>query len=192
LKMRRPNLAAFIAVALFAVPAIAQEVMVHNPGDWWHNYWNVTRRNNCWMEPFIYPDRASVCTINDLQVAKGWQAQNLLGEPHFEPNSEKLSPAGMIKLRWILTQVPAQYRNVFVQRGMTDEITSRRLAAAQMAAGEIARGGVPEVMVSDLPLNGTPASYVNGVNGGFDGYMQDITKPRPTAFQTESGSSGSP
>jgi hypothetical protein len=148
------------------------------------------RRNNVWPEPFIYPDRASLYNFNAAQISKGWQAQCLLGEPHFEANGSKLSPAGMTKLRWILTQAPMQYRDVYVQRGMTDEITARRLAAAQVAAGEVVSGPVPEVLVSNLPLNSMPADYVNGVNTWFNGYMQGITKPQPTAFTPDASSGG--
>ena len=158
-------------------------------GGAWHNFWTVWHRNNAWMEPFVYPDRASICNVNELQIAKGWQAQNLLGEPHFDPDSNKLSPAGLTKLRWILTQSPAQYRNVYVQRGINDEVTAKRLAAAQLAIGEVARGPVPEAMVSDLQLNNMPAEYVNGVNTWFNGYMNGISKPQPTAFQTDASSS---
>src|SRR5262245_55406477 len=121
--LRRIIAAVFVLVSLAAAPALAWN------GNWWNCFWTDWHRNNAWMEPFIYPDRASVCRTFDIEIAKGWQLQNLLGDAHFEPDNNRLSPAGMIKLRTILTQNPNQFRNAFVQRGLNDEITSRRVAA---------------------------------------------------------------
>jgi hypothetical protein len=177
--MPRQRLSIATALILFtAVPAAA--------GDWWTNYWTDWHRNNAWTEPFIYPDRASVCRTFDLQIAKGWQMQNLLGDHHFEAEGNRLSPAGMIKLRTILTQNPNQFRSPYVQRGLTDEITTRRLASTQQAAADIVHGPFPDVFVSDTQLVGTSAEYVNGVNTWFTGFMQGISKPQPEAFQVQS------
>jgi hypothetical protein len=194
--MLRSKLACVAMLSVIAANAMAQDYACpptpnsYSASNCWHNYWVMWRRNNIWPEPFIYPDRASICNFNTAQINKGWEAQCLLGEPHFEADGTKLSPAGMTKLRSILTQAPMQYRNVYVQRGMTEEITAHRLAAAQQASGEVMSGPVPEVLVSNMQLNSMPADYVNGVNTWFGGYMQGIAKPQPTAFTNDSNSSG--
>jgi hypothetical protein len=159
-------------------------------GDWWTNFWTDWHRNNAWMEPFVYPDRASVCNINQLQITKGWQLQNTLGDPHFEADNVRLSPSGMSKLRWILTQNPAQNRNVFVQRGLSDEVTTKRLAAVQQAAAEVARGPFADVIVSDTPIPTMPSEYAVSNNAWLTSYMQGIPKPSPKAFTSEAGSGG--
>ncbi len=163
--------------------------------DPWHNVWTDWHRNNCWMEPFNIPDRASVGNFMDAQIAKGWQMQCLLGDPHFEPDNNKLSPAGVSKLRELLRN-PALAHPVFVERAWTDETTAKRLAAVQRAVAEMSRGTAPDVLVSNLPLSTAPADSVNGVNTWLSAYMQGIPKPTPKAFQNNdssgSGSSGSP
>ena len=120
-------------VASMAIVAAAGDGGYHT-GDPWHNYWVDWHRNNCWPEPFVEPDAESVYTAFQVDIIKAWEQQNLLGDPHFEPNSYKMSPAGLIKLRWILTQNPPEFRTPFIERTASDEITARRLAAAQQAA----------------------------------------------------------
>ncbi|HEY2882889.1 MAG TPA: hypothetical protein VGJ15_10655 [Pirellulales bacterium] len=161
------------------------------PGSPWHNFWVQFHRNNNWPEPFVCPDRACVSNMLDAQTAKGWQMQNMLGDPHFEPDNMHLTPTGMMKLRYILTQIPMQYRTVFVERGNTDDVTSRRLGAAQTAAAEITRGPMPDVVVSNLPLVSTPAEQVYGTNQWMSSYLQSIPKPVSKAFQNTDASSGS-
>lgn len=166
--------------------------------DYWHSFWTDWHRNNCWMEPFIYPDRASVGNMFEAQISKGWQLQCLLGEPHFDADSSQLSPAGMSKLRTIFSQNPVQFRNVFVERAADDELTTKRLIAAQRAVAGMVHTPGTEVLVSEMPLIGSPAEQVNGVNNWLVKYEQGIPVPVPKAFQNNadsgsgSGSSGSP
>ncbi len=153
--------------------------------DWfsngWHNFWTDWHRNNCWPEPFVYPDRASVWAVMDAQAAKGWQLQNLLGPAHFEADNEKLSPAGMAKLRNILTLNPTNYRTVFVEQAWSEETTAKRLDATQQAVAKIVQGPLPEVLVSDIRFIGTPADYVNAVNTKW---MQNLPDPKLPPPQT--------
>ena len=83
-----------------------------------------------WPEPFLGPDKASIYAQFQADINKGWEQQCILGDPHFEANSAKLSPSGLIKLRWILTQNPPEYRTPFIERTASDEITARRVAAS--------------------------------------------------------------
>jgi len=176
---------------IVAIPILLLSGTSAVAGDWWTNYWIDWHRNNAWMEPFIYPDRASVCNMTQLQIAKGWQLQNTLGDPHFEADNGRLSPSGMSKLRWILRQNPAQYRNIFVQRGLSDEVTTKRLAVVQQAAAEIARGPFADVIVSDTPIPSTPAEAAVINNAWLTSYMQGMPKPAPEAFTGGASSSGS-
>jgi len=191
--MLRQRLALAITITLLAgSKAVAGD---YAGSDCWQNFWTDWHRNNAWMEPFVYPDRASVGTFMEAQIAKGWQTQSLLGEPHFEPDNSKLSPAGVYKLRAIL-QNPSLAHPVFVERTWSDETTSKRLAAVQRAVAEISRGPMPDVLVSNMQLHSTPADSVNGVNTWLSAYMQGMPKPTPRAFQNNDsgsgGSSGSP
>jgi hypothetical protein len=190
--MSRQRFAWAIALALLpALQAFAGDPS-DNSGNWWENFKTDWHRNNCWPKPFVYPDRASVVNFNMAQINKGWQASNLLGAPHFDADGSKLSPAGMTKIRMILTQNPTQYRNVFVERGLSDEVTSKRLAAAQQAVNELARGPYSEVVVSDMALPTSTAESVNAANTWLTTYQQSFPKPTPQAFQNaDSSGSGS-
>ena len=171
-------------VMLASAPAVA--------ADCWNNFWTDWHRNNCWMEPFVYPDRACVGNMFETQIAKGWQLQCLLGDPHFEPDSSQLTPAGMAKLRTIFSQNPAQFRNVFVERGANDDLTTKRLLATQRAVASLVHSPGTEVLVSEMPLIGSPAEQVNGVNSWLTGLQKSYPAPQTKAFKdSESGSGGS-
>ena len=173
-------------VMLSSAPALAWDA--------WNNFWTDWHRNNCWMEPFVYPDRASVSNMFELEIAKGWQVQCLLGEPHFDADNGQISPAGMAKLRTIFSQNPMQFRNVYVERGANEEITAKRLMAAQRAVATMIRAPGSEVLVSDTPFIGSSAEQVNGVNTWALGLQKSYPAPQTKAFKEvdSSGGSGSP
>lgn len=180
-----------LALAIFSLAALIASMAIlavagesgYRDNDPWHNYWVDWHRNNSWPEPFVGPDAASVCAAFRADIIKGWEQQNLLGDPHFESNNAKLSPSGMIKLRWILTQNPPEFRTPFVERTASDEITARRLAAAQQAAIELAPSMPVNVAVSDMRMFTTPSDYVTGVHNWFGNFMKTIPDPQIQAFQ---------
>ena len=85
-------------------------------------------RNKMWPEPFLQADRQATMAPFAIQTANGWRRQNLISDYHFQ-DSEQLTLAGEIKLRYILTQMPPGRRTVFVQQGTSAEVTQGRLAA---------------------------------------------------------------
>ncbi len=173
-------------VSLLIAPIFARAGGDSGP-EWWRNYWTSWHRNNCWPEPFIEPDEASVCTMFSCEIVKGWEMQNLMGEPHFTPDNSKLSPAGMIKLRWILTQNIPEYRLPFVERGFSDDITARRMAAVQQGCGELMPSVAPRVAVSEMRMMCTPSDSVTTTNDWFAKYMRSIPNPQLPAFQSNNG-----
>ncbi|HTQ38681.1 MAG TPA: hypothetical protein VMJ32_06620 [Pirellulales bacterium] len=193
--MFRPRWALTMALLLgAATPAFAGDVSGgYQPNSPWHNFWVDWHRNNSWTEPFVEVDTASVWNTVDAEVAKGWETQDLLGDAHFEADNSKLSPAGRLKIHTILTQNPVAFRTVFVARGWTDEVTSKRLATAQLATAQLAGSGpMPPVLVSNsIPVT-TQADYVAGVSTWYSGFMTSIPKPQIKAFQQDDDTSGSP
>ena len=174
-----------LALTIWSV-AVAQGTAA----DWFTNAWRSFKtdwhRNNCWPEPFVYPDRASVWKIVDAQATKGWQSQNLLGPGHFEANGERLTPSGLAKLRTIFTQNAPEYRAVFVEQGWTPEETAKRLDATQQAVANLVQGPMPEVLVSDMHPIGTPAEYINAVNAKYPHYLPDPINWRLPDTQSQS------
>ncbi len=190
MSIRRFTLAMTIVVVAAAVSSLAFVAVAgdgsYHTGDPWHNYWVDWHRNNCWPEPFVGPDAESVYTAFKVDIIKGWEQQNLLGDPHFESNGYKMSPAGLIKLRWILTQNPPEFRQPFVERTASDEITARRLAAAQQAAIDLVPSMPVNVAISDMRMFTTPSDYVTGVHAWFGNFMKTIPDPQIQAFQNSS------
>ena len=128
---------------------------------------NDFRRRNCWPEPFVGPDRASVSAPFVTQVANGWRRQNMLGEFHFEPATGQLTEAGRLKVRWILTAGPQQHRLIYVHTANSDEETSARIVAVQQLAGRIAPNDLPPVMPTSISDDGWPADQVDLIGRKF-------------------------
>jgi hypothetical protein len=71
-------------------------------------------RNRIWPEPYATMDRVTIPPAYFQMVAKGWQQQTLLGDPHFVVSQDHLSEAGKAKVRWIAQAVPSERRVIFV------------------------------------------------------------------------------
>ena len=144
------------------------------------------KRRQCWPEPFVGPDRATVRAPFVTQVANGWRRQNMLGEFHFEPTTGQLNEAGRLKVRWILTVCPEQHRLIYVHMADRNEETAARIVAVQQLANQIAPNDVPPVMSTSIADEGWPADRVDAIGRK---YQASIPAPRlPTA--PSSGSSG--
>lgn len=148
----------FVALGMAASPALA--------GDHWHNFWHSVgrdfHRNNCWPDPFVYPDRAAVQSALSIQVQNGWKLQNLMADHHFDASTNELTAAGREKVRWILTQAPERYRTVFVQKATTGELTSARVDSVQkVAVAILPKGELPSVEESNMAPRGWPAEEIN-------------------------------
>jgi hypothetical protein len=197
--MTRPRIVLAIGLFLLApLAAFAGDGSCNNNygnnDSWWQNFKTDWHRNDAWMCPFASPDRSSVWNILDAEVAKGWEAQDVLGEAHFEANNTELSPAGRLKMHTILTQNPTPFRTVFVAPGWSEEVTSKRLSTTQFAAAQMAQQNnaqMPPVLVSNMQPVSSSADYVAGVNTWFNGYMTSMPKPQPEAFQSTDSGSGS-
>jgi uncharacterized membrane protein YgcG len=170
-------------IVVSASPAQAQ---------WFSNFWDGVHRdynrNVAWPEPFLRPDREAVLTPFALMVANGWRRQNLLSDYHFNEESQQLNLAGETKLRFILTQMPPARRIVFVQRGLTGDVTSKRLDLVQQAAVNVVGDkAIPQVVESDLPNDGTPADDINAVARRFQSTSPD---PRLSKASSSAGGGG--
>jgi hypothetical protein len=141
------------------------------------------RRNNAWPEPFIWGDREAVITPFSIQIANGWRRQNLLSDYHFNEENPQLNLAGETKVRYILTQMPPNRRTIFVQRGLTNDVTALRIDMVQRAAGRMVPNGYAvDVVESDLPNDGWPADAVDAIAKRWD-----ATRPDPRLSKETSG-----
>jgi len=156
--------------------------------EFWHQVHVDFRRMNCWPDPFRQMDRqAAVVPFESFKDA-GWRLENTLVEFLFTEDQE-LTHAGKLKVRHILTQVPAHRRTIFVLKADNQEMTDRRVDAVQRAAADILpEGTLPPVLVTDQIPRGGSGDYLNLVNRK---YRESIPAPvLPSSEGSESSGEG--
>jgi hypothetical protein len=133
-------------------------------------------RNNYWPQPFLYPDRDALCAPFAVMVHNGWRMQNTLSAHHFKPGTGDLTESGQLKLNWVMSEVPPQYRTVYVERGETVEVTAKRIRAVEMAAGRLTvDGNVPPVMETAIAARGWPADQIDATTRQW---LNSVPQPR--------------
>jgi hypothetical protein len=131
------------------------------------------KKNSRWPSPYICADRMYAHAPFQTMVRNGWRRQNLLGSHHFNAESTQLTQAGKLKIRWILTQAPPAYRQVFVEQGAELELTEQRLAAARDFSQQLAHGDTATLVVeTHIISEGRPAGMVSFVNNQFRDNMR--------------------
>lgn len=141
------------------------------------------KRNNCWPEPFLCPDRQSVRAPLGLMVHNGWLRQNMIADHHFQEGSSQLTEAGERKVRWIINQAPKHHRAIFVHTAETAEETAARIdVVQQLAIRLLPEGELPPVMQTNLDAGGWPAERVDAIDRKF----RDTT-PDPRLPELQSG-----
>ncbi len=171
-----------LALMLAASPLAASEFK-----HFWYSCKQDFHRNNYWPEPFIWPDRAAVCAPFAVMVHNGWRMQNTLGAHHFREGTSELTEAGKLKVLWIVTEAPASYRTIYVERADNPQMTSSRIQHVQSTAAGLAMEGVsPPVLETHIPARGWPADQIDAITRRSLDTMPD---PRLPAAASSGGSS---
>jgi hypothetical protein len=137
-------------------------------------------RNEAWPWPFICPDRIGVREPFRMMVDNGWRRQNLLGQHHFNAETNRLTTAGELRVHWIMTQAPAERRSIFVERAASPDVTSERMAVVRGYAAQVSLDGQePQAFESHLVSEGRPASVVDATNVRFYESMRPPVLPPP-------------
>jgi hypothetical protein len=153
----------FAVGAMLALAASTSALAGWN--EWWNGTKVVYRRNNEWPYPFVCADRMAVQHPLELMAHNGWRRENTLGNELFDAETGALTRAGMIKVKWTVTQAPVQRRSVFVLRAETPEATAARVDAVQQAIAKILpEGPMPEVAVTDTPPAGVSGDYLDAID----------------------------
>ena len=125
-------------------------------------------RNQDWPWPYFCADRVAVREPFCIMVNNGWRRQNLMGPHHFNEESSQLTKAGELRVQWIMTQAPASYRSIFVERSIDPGVTEQRVATVrEFAALLAAEGQSPQVFDTHLISEGRPAAVVDATNVDF-------------------------
>ena len=181
-----------IATALL-VGAISLAASAKVEANWFKSiYWGMHsgfHTNNMWPQPYIEPERKAVKEPLAIMHARGWQRQNLLGEHHFEEDQQRLTPAGMLRVKAIIGNSPPQYRTVYIEKGRNRGITDTRIDAVQQAIVDMQTDGPqPAVLASDMTYEGWSSEYADAVGRK---YHSSIPQPRLTSASSSGGSSSS-
>jgi hypothetical protein len=179
--MRRISLAFTAVVALVSVNP-AQAVFVDHTAHYIkHGY----HTNKMWPWPYVCPDRVAVREPFCIMINNGWRRQNMLGAHHFNPDTNELNAAGQLRVQWILTQAPADRRNIFVERSLDNTATAARMAAVREYATQVAVDGrQPQINETYLISEGRPASVVDATNVKFQAAMPAPVLPAPSTSST--------
>lgn len=170
--MRRLMLATVAILATSAVASSASAVCIDTTA---HYVKSGYRRNVCWPYPYICPDRMAVREPFEIMIRNGWRRENLLGNYMFDPVTHQLTTAGELHVRWIMTQAPPAYRQVFIERAIDPSVTAERIAATRQFAARVAIDGqLPEVFETDIMAEGRPAAIVDATNVKF---MENMRLP---------------
>jgi hypothetical protein len=158
----------------------------------WHEFWHRVgvdfHRNNAWPEPFQSADRQITREYFRIQVNNGWRMQNTIGNWFFDEETHQLNQAGEIKLRQVATQSPVHRRTVFVLMGSSSDITARRVDSVQQTLARILPDGpIPQVLLTDVDLEGGSGEYFDRVNSA---YNSSTPSPRLSSGGSGGGTGG--
>ena len=143
--------------------------------------------NVIWPRQYVPASRRGICQTYAVMINNGWRRQNLLGDYHFESETNELTRAGELKVNWILTQAPPDRRQVFVQRGMDVDQTAQRIEAVNALASNMSPA-VEMVDVTDTHIvaEGHPAGAVDNMFIGFQTNQPPPVLPAPQGSNSTS------
>ncbi len=155
-----------IILALAVAASLAATNPAHAEGDgFWDRFHLDFHRMNCWPEPFLHADRVATQTPLIAMTDAGWQLQNTLGDHFFDPQTQLLTQAGQLKLRWIATQTPLHRRTVLVLRSTDSAATvSRVQSVEEHLARLIPDAPRPDVRLTDKAPTGGSGEYFDEVD----------------------------
>ena len=142
--------------------------------------------NVIWPRQFVPAARRPVWDTYAVMVNNGWRRQNLLGDYHFDPDTNELTRSGEMKVQWILTQAPAHRRSLYVQRAKNESETATRVAAVHEYSSQMSPAvGAVNVNDTHIVAEGHAASAVDNMFIGFQ------ANQLPPVLPAASGSSSS-
>lgn len=179
---------AMVALALTCQGAMAQCTQCQSAGCYEPTICEMFKSgyvaNVVWPRQFVPASRRPICQAYAAMVNNGWRRQNLLGDYHFDPDTQELTRAGELKLQWILTQAPVNRRDVYVQRGENVAETATRIATVHGYTARMSPAvGAVRVNDTHIVAEGHSAGSVDNMFIGFQ------TNQPPPVLPASTGSS---
>ncbi len=180
------------ALLFFAIMGMAFQCADSANAGGWSDFWDRfhvdTHRNNCWPEPFVRADRQAARAPFAVMTHNGWRQQNTLSDDLFHQETHQLTHAGVIRIRWIVTQNPPTRRVVYVLQGPSKDSTEQRIDAVQQTIARVLPTGdlPPVVLTTKVPLSGS-GDYFDQIDRQL---RQSIPVPRLPTGGTAAGDGG--
>ncbi|HEX6984283.1 MAG TPA: hypothetical protein VF170_02850, partial [Planctomycetaceae bacterium] len=137
--------------------------------------------NHYWPHPYDCWDQAWVKNILAIQTANGWAQATTLCAAHFDPETHCLNDTGRLHLRWILHNVPAQFRTVYVEAG-DRHVSDTRRTSVESEAAVLAGSAAAPIVVRPVMIPGRPAVEVDAIRRA-----ELSTQPSPRLRVTDLG-----
>jgi hypothetical protein len=192
-------------LAVWATPGVAQDpkAMDSHHLSWyenmkasWHHFCDTVemhrQRVNVWPEPFVRADREQTLSPFRTMVDNGWRLQNTLGDDLFDKDTQELTYAGRLKLRYLMTQFPPYRRQVYVLEAAKSEDTDKRVASVHRNLTDIAPDQTCGVGTTKIEPPLTDGRYADRVFRGHPGGATTATYPGGAAGASAPLGAGTP
>jgi hypothetical protein len=147
---------------------------------------NVYHAQHYWPWPYMCADRQIVLDMTHIQEANGWLVETTLYDYHFNPETNELTVPGKLQLKWILENVPASYRAVWVQQAEDPAVSEQRINSVRMVAGRLTnQANLPTIAFRPGTAPGRPAIEVDTIRRKE---LESIPSPR-VAFEAGAANS---
>jgi len=147
----------------FAMTFLTVNMAQADWAEFWHRVHVDWHRMNAWPEPFQFADReVTISPLIDMTNA-GWRMQNTLSDHFFDAQTQELTSAGQLKLKWIATQTPLHRRTIHVLRSYEPGATNLRVQSVERHLDKFAaEGNRPDVVLTDkIPAGGSGEYFQN-------------------------------
>jgi hypothetical protein len=125
---------------------------------------NIYHAQHYWPWPYMCTDRQVVLDMTHIQEANGWLSETTLYDYHFSAETNELTVPGKLQLKWILENVPANFRTVWVQQTEDPGISQTRINSVRTVAGRLVnQANVPTIAFRPGTAPGRPAIEVDTI-----------------------------
>jgi hypothetical protein len=115
----------------------------------------------------------------EVMKNNGWRSYNTLPTALFTED-HRLTEAGRLRVKWIVTQAPVERRAIFVLNGNDSRATAARVESVQLAVSELLPvGALPQIYVTDVEPVGSSGQYQTKINRAL---MSSTPLPRLPRF----------
>lgn len=146
---------------------------------WIHKYHHA----HYWPYPYNCDDQAYIRNIIQQQTNNGWVSATTLRDYHFDLETQQLNSNGRQHLLWILTNVPAQHRTIYVAQGPSLDEATLRQANVEQVSRELMADAPPPVLLRPELFRGRPAQEIDQLRR-----LELQSMPRPRLFTVGSAS----